>query len=207
MSSNTELVDHVPKEDLNGLKSSVEEALWEAENSGADPQVIEKHLQEHAEEALNGYNDRPFRSDLGDMPGLVAEGIWDAQNRNVSNETIALFLKFVVEDVRLIEESSGRCISEALTDGGEDRDHNQPRLDEVEETINAQLSVDDPSIITLAGQPIGQCPNCDERFKFDGDTGVARQDPCPSCGFESWTHWGYRTDDGEYVHTGEAPDR
>lgn len=62
--------------------------------------------------------------------------------------------------------------------------------------------------VVKGGQPIGECPNCGERFDYGAHTGanVSNMDPCPSCGSRDWYKWGYRYN-GEEIRRDRAWDR
>jgi len=51
--------------------------------------------------------------------------------------------------------------------------------------------------VVRAGQPIGECPDCDHRFDYSRGTDVHNLDRCPRCGSDDWYKWGYRYDDEE----------
>lgn len=47
---------------------------------------------------------------------------------------------------------------------------------------------------------LGECDVCEARFVYgDPDSGRGNLDPCPECGSQSWSKWGYRYPDGEEV--------
>lgn len=48
--------------------------------------------------------------------------------------------------------------------------------------------------VVLNGTPLGECDDCGKRFRYRGDTDIQNLDPCPGCGSQNWTKWGYRYD-------------
>jgi len=65
-------------------------------------------------------------------------------------------------------------------------------FDPAAEAAAAARNTETPPDIVITGQTLGECSDCGARFEYRHPTEIHNLDPCPGCGSQDWTKWGYR---------------